>query len=153
MSDRGDGAAGYVAPMPLPSRNAPCPCHSGRKAKACCEPLLAGAPAPTPEALMRSRYAAYACGHVAHLQRTTAPHSPHRRPDAAAWREELLAFCEGTGFDGLEVRAASEDGDRGEVTFFATLSRGGADLSFGERSRFLRLGGRWLYVDGDPVGR
>ncbi|MCA9488298.1 MAG: SEC-C domain-containing protein [Myxococcales bacterium] len=139
--------------MPLPSRNAPCPCHSGRKAKACCEPILAGAPAPTPEALMRSRYSAYACSHLAHLVRTTAPNSPHRREDSERWREELLLFCETTSFDGLEIRAATQDGDRGEVTFFATLRREGKDASFGERSRFVRHDGRWTYVDGDPVER
>ncbi|MFN7145721.1 MAG: SEC-C metal-binding domain-containing protein, partial [Myxococcota bacterium] len=42
--------------MPRPSANAPCPCGSGRKAKGCCLPILEGAAAPTPEALMRSRY-------------------------------------------------------------------------------------------------
>lgn len=139
--------------MPLPARNAPCPCHSGRKAKACCEPILAGAPAPGPEALMRSRYAAYACRHLAHLVRTTAPDSPHRIADPERWRAELLAFCEATSFDGLEIRSSSEEGDRGEVTFFATLSRDGRDVSFGERSRFVRHEGRWTYVDGDPVAR
>ncbi len=140
--------------MSLPSRNAPCPCGSGRKAKTCCGPVLEGAPAAGPEALMRSRYTAYACGHLRHLVATTAPESPHFGADEVRWREELRAFCEGVSFDGLEVRAASQDGDRGEVTFFATLRRraDGVDVSFGERSRFVRRGGRWLYVDGDPVG-
>ena len=100
---------------------------------------------------MRSRYTAYATGAVDHVMATTAPESPHRRPDPASWRAELLAFCDGVSFDGLEVRAASEDGDRGEVAFFARLSAGDRDVSFGERSRFVRRAGRWLYVDGDRV--
>src|SRR5437867_3549203 len=37
-----------------------CPCHSGKKYSECCEPYHQGLPAPTPLALMRSRYAAYA---------------------------------------------------------------------------------------------
>jgi SEC-C motif-containing protein len=102
---------------------------------------------------MRSRYTAYACGHLRHLIASTAPESPHHRADPARWREELRGFCDGVRFDGLEVRHTAEEGDRGEVTFFARLTRreDAADVSFGERSRFVRRGGRWLYVDGDRV--
>ncbi|HRZ89595.1 MAG TPA: SEC-C metal-binding domain-containing protein, partial [Spirochaetia bacterium] len=40
-----------------------CPCGSGREYSACCGPVIAGAvPAPTAEALMRSRYTAYVKG-------------------------------------------------------------------------------------------
>ena len=49
----------------MPSRSAPrdCPCHSGLRYAACCGPLHEGArEADTPEALMRSRYAAFARG-------------------------------------------------------------------------------------------
>lgn len=133
------------------SRNAPCPCGSGRKAKGCCAPILEGRPAPTAEALMRSRYTAYATGAVGHVMATTAPESPHRGADPAAWREELAAYCAAVSFDGLEVRGATEDGDRGTVTFFARLSAGGRDLSFGERSRFVRRADRWWYVDGERL--
>jgi SEC-C motif-containing protein len=133
------------------SRNAPCPCGSGRKAKGCCAPVLEGRPAVTAEALMRSRYVAYATGAVGHVMATTAPESPHRAEDAAAWREELATYCAAVTFEGLEVRDASEDGDRGTVTFFARLRAGERDLSFGERSRFVRRGGRWWYVDGDRL--
>ncbi len=36
-----------------------CPCGSERAYAACCGPWHAGAPAPTAEALMRSRYTAF----------------------------------------------------------------------------------------------
>jgi SEC-C motif-containing protein len=134
-----------------PSRNAPCPCGSGRKAKACCGPALDGRPAPTAEALMRSRYTAYAVGAVAHVMATTAPESPHRGADPAAWRDELRAYCAAVTFEGLQVREAREEGDRATVTFSARLRAGDRDLSFGERSRFVRRDGRWLYVDGDRL--
>lgn len=137
--------------MPRPSANAPCPCGSARKAKACCLPVLEGAPAATPEALMRSRYTAYASGDVSHLIRTTDPIGPHHQPDARAWAEELRRYCAAVRFTGLQVRAASEDGDTGAVTFFAHLSHGGQDLSFGEASRFRRVDGRWLYLDGERI--
>ena len=40
----------------------PCPCGSGTAYGACCGPLHDGAPAATAEALMRSRYTAFAVG-------------------------------------------------------------------------------------------
>lgn len=135
------------------SANAPCPCGSGRKAKGCCLPILEGAPAPTPEALMRSRYTAYATGAVTHLMRTTHPESPHFRPDGRAWAEELRRYCEVVTFEGLTVHSAISEGDTGRVRFFARLSARGRDQSFGEDSRFLRVGGRWSYVDGERIER
>lgn len=133
------------------SANAPCRCDSGRKAKGCCLPALAGTPALTPEALMRSRYTAYAVGNIAYVMRTTDPAGPKANPDAQTWAAEVRQFSENVSFDGLEVRAASASGDTGEVTFFATLAHAGTDVSFGERSRFVRRDGQWLYVDGDRL--
>lgn len=131
--------------------NAPCPCGSGRKAKGCCLPVLEGAPAATPEALMRSRYTAYASGDVSHLMRTTDPSGPHHQPDARAWAAELRGYCAAVTFVGLEVRDAWEQGADGGVTFFARLRHGTVDLSFGERSQFSRSSGAWPYVDGERL--
>ncbi|MDP1703376.1 MAG: YchJ family metal-binding protein, partial [Sulfurimicrobium sp.] len=50
-----------------------CPCGSGRDLGDCCGPIVAGAPAPTPEALMRSRYTAFVLGKLEHIDRTHAP--------------------------------------------------------------------------------
>lgn len=134
------------------SMNAPCPCGSGRKAKGCCGPVLDGAAAGTPEALMRSRYTAYATGAVAHLQRTTADDSPHRVQDARAWTDALRGYCDAVRFTGLEVRGASVDGDAGRVQFVAHLTHDGVPRVIAEDSRFVRVDGRWLYVDGTPLG-
>src|SRR5437660_12530755 len=51
----------------------PCPCGSGKDYDACCGPLIAGAPAPTAEALMRSRYTAYVRGAVDHILASYTP--------------------------------------------------------------------------------
>lgn len=131
-----------------PAVNAPCPCGSGRKYKRCCGPLHAGAPAGSPEALMRSRYCAYAIGAVDYILATTHPEGPHFEADARAWASEVAEFCEHTRFEGLEVRSSDEQGDRGEVTFLARLRQGGRDVSFVERSTFVREQGRWLYHSG-----
>ena len=129
-------------------RNAPCPCGSGLRGKGCCGPILDGTPAPTPEALMRSRYSAYATGAVSHLLATTAPEGPHFRADTRAWRAELEAYCAAVRFVGLTVHEASEDGDTGRVRFTARYVHGGAEQVIAEHSRFVRRDGRWLYLDG-----
>jgi SEC-C motif-containing protein len=135
--------------MPSPSVNAPCPCGSGNKYKRCCRPLHAGAPAATPEALMRSRYCAYAIGEVDYVLATTHPEGPQFRGDTGEWADDVRRFCASTRFEGLEVRSSRADGDRGEVVFFARLTQAGRDVSFVEHSVFVRENGRWLYYSGD----
>jgi SEC-C motif-containing protein len=133
--------------MAARSPDAACPCGSGRKFKRCCLRLHRGATAATPEALMRSRYAAYAAGDVDYIIATTDPQGPQFEHDRAAWARSIAAFCEATRFEQLEIRASSPVVDEhGEVEFFARLSRGGEDVSFVERSVFVRRDGRWLYV-------
>lgn len=127
-----------------------CRCHSGKTERRCCGPLHAGRPAPSPLALMRSRYAAYASGNVDYIVRTTHPDSPHADPDHAAWRDALRAFCTATRFEGLSILdAPPAEGDRGTVTFRAALRQGDVDASFEERSRFVRVDGRWMYLNGE----
>ncbi|BBD09151.1 SEC-C motif domain-containing protein [Desulfovibrio ferrophilus] len=52
-----------------------CPCGSGKEYTACCEPIINGTPAPTAEALMRSRYSAYVVGNIDYIQTSLAPRS------------------------------------------------------------------------------
>ena len=58
----------------------PCPCDSGQTYVQCCGPwhqgLGLGVFAPTPEALMRSRYSAFALGLVDYLTATWHPSTP-----------------------------------------------------------------------------
>ncbi|MFO7562024.1 MAG: YchJ family metal-binding protein [Enhygromyxa sp.] len=130
------------------SPTAPCPCGSGRTYKRCCRRFHQGQPALTPEALMRSRYSAYAVGAVDYLIATTDPAGPQFRPDRAAWADEIALFCQRTRFEKLTIQQASGDNDHGEVRFFARLSRDGEDVSFTEHSRFTRVEDRWLYHSG-----
>ncbi len=130
------------------SGNAPCPCGSGTKLKRCCRLLHLGGPATSPEALMRSRYCAYALGEIDYLLATTHPEGPQFRRDTHEWRVDLARFCSTTRFEGLEIQASREHDDRGEVSFLARLSREGRDVSFVEHSVFVREAGRWLYFSG-----
>lgn len=136
--------------MPRVSLNAPCPCHSGKKGKGCCAPYLSGTPAPTAETLMRSRFTAYAIGDAGYIIATTHPASPHAEPERATWAEGIREFSAQVKFLGLEVELTETSGDTAVVQFLAKLDRAGVDASFRERSLFQRVGGRWLYREGQP---
>jgi len=125
-----------------------CPCGSGKPFAFCCEPALSGRkPAATAEALMRSRYTAFALGAVDYLIRTTA--SRKRAPQDA----ELLAEqTQATIWTGLEIMAteAGKAGDQtGIVEFKASFDSPEGSAILHERSNFEREEGRWVYTDGD----
>src|SRR3546814_13039588 len=56
--------------MSKPARPGGCPCGSKYSYAQCCKPLHEGAPAVDAEALMRSRYSAYALSMVSYLLRS-----------------------------------------------------------------------------------
>jgi len=126
-----------------------CPCQSGVAFEICCGPLLAGAQARTAQALMRSRYTAYAQGDVAHLRRTLAPE--HR---AAFDPIEIAASMAQTQWIGLQVLDTVDGGaaDQTGIVEFAAryLLRDGQVRVMQERSRFRRdaEAGGWVYIDG-----
>ncbi|WNM24605.1 YchJ family protein [Demequina capsici] len=120
-----------------------CPCGSGRSFADCCRPFVRGElEPPTAEALMRSRYTAYARRDEDYLFRTWHESS---RPltldvDAVDWRGLNVIGTTGGGPDDVE----------GTVTFVAHHSTGAISTgSMRETSRFVKQDGRWLYVDGD----
>ncbi|MBX2796472.1 MAG: hypothetical protein KTR31_02350 [Myxococcales bacterium] len=101
---------------------------------------------------MRSRYTAYATGAADYIVHTTTPGGPQWMEDREAWLEQIRTFAATTRFEGLRiVEAPTVEGDEGFVTFEARLSRQGRDVSFVERSRFVRLDGRWTYHSGEPA--
>jgi SEC-C motif domain protein len=119
---------------------AACPCGSGARYESCCGRWHAGAPAPGAEALMRSRYSAYALRLAPYLLQTWHPST---RPAA-------LDLDAGVRWLGLDVRRAAQDGERAVVEFVARSKAGGGPAQrLHETSRFVREGGRWYYVDGD----
>jgi SEC-C motif-containing protein len=121
-----------------------CPCGSGASYGACCGPLHRGAIATTAEALMRSRYSAYALGETDHLWRTWHPRTRPDRVtahDAWAWRGLEVHATTGGGRD-------SPDDTEGTVTFTARYDGPDGPEVLRERSRFVRRGGRWVYLDG-----
>lgn len=126
------------------SANAPCPCHSGKKYKQCCAPYHKGIFPSTALLLMRTRYSAYALGLADYLMKTTHPDNPDFAPDTAEWTEGILEFCRTTRFLGLKITDFIDGESEAFVTFEAILDHG----SIKEKSRFLKVGGQWLYESG-----
>lgn len=139
----------HASPVRL-SANAPCPCGRDAKLKHCCGRIHEGRP-PSPPELVRARYTAFVLGKVRFIIDTTHPSAPHRQEDRAAWRAELQDYCRRVTFEGLRLHEHAIDEERGEahVTFAVEMQLDGREAGFTERSRFLRDGTRWRYVDGE----
>lgn len=122
-----------------------CPCGSGRALDDCCGPYIDGAtPAPTAEALMRSRYAAFALGRADYLRATWHPDT---RPSRVRLDPEQRWI-------GLSIKA-TQDGQAGDihgvVEFVARFKVAGRGYRLHERSRFECIDGRWYYRDGEHL--
>jgi SEC-C motif domain protein len=138
----------------MPVRVRDCPCFSGLRYAACCAPRHDGTrPAETPEALMRSRYAAFALGLARYLVDTLSSEHPDRAEGDEALVSALSSARGKQRFLGLRIVFASEDADRGEVLFVARIFSGGVDRSFAELSEFVREDGAWRYAGGLLVDR
>ena len=119
-----------------------CPCRKKSETATyaqCCAPYHLGARIPeTAEALMRSRYSAFALENSAYL--------------SATWhlstRPTRIGFNPSQVWLMLKVHEAQENGDKATVEFTARSRIGGASHVLHEVSRFIRENGRWYYVDG-----
>jgi len=126
-----------------------CPCGSDRALDACCGPIIDGAPAPSPEAMMRSRYSAYVLGDTAHLENSLAPEA--RRDFDMAATENWAKSVEWQGLSILSTSGGTDRDEFGRVEFSARFRQDGADHTHHEDSRFRRQDGTWLYVDGHVI--
>ncbi|OFB38139.1 hypothetical protein BA059_15035 [Mycolicibacterium sp. (ex Dasyatis americana)] len=120
-----------------------CPCGTGRAYGQCCGPLHSGARrAPTAVALMRSRFSAFAVGDPGYL--LTSWH-PDTRPaeltldETIAWRRLQI----------VDTESGGEEDAEGVVEFRAQYVHHGSRHILYERSRFERVNGQWLYLDGE----
>jgi SEC-C motif domain protein len=135
-------------------RDLACPCRAHQATPEryvdCCghwhDGLSRGEHAPTPEAMMRSRYSAYALaqgrgvappGMVQYLMQTW-------HPSTAPGELELGPMH----WSGLEILHQQVRGDAGVVEFVAHHKLNGRAAKLHEVSRFVREGVAWLYVDG-----
>jgi SEC-C motif-containing protein len=116
-----------------------CPCGLGDNYDACCGRLHRGAAAPTAEQLMRSRYSAFAVGDAEYLLRSwhssTRPRTLRLDPEQRWTRLAVLEIDGGGLFD-----------NAGTVRFRAMYVDGGQRGVLAETSRFVKEGGRWVYL-------
>lgn len=135
-----------------------CPCGTSLPYANCCgkyhgDPNGTGHAKSFPEnalLLMRSRYAAYALGLTDYIISTTHPQNPHYMENKALWKKQILAFTEGTLFEGLDILEFIDGQVEAFVTFTAHLHQKGPqkqNVSFTEKSSFVKENGKWLYRD------
>lgn len=127
-----------------------CPCGKGDSIDTCCGPYIEGKELPpTAEALMRSRYTAFATGNVDYILST---HDPERRGDvdekgAADWAKN----SEWLGFELVSSENGGPNDNAGVVEFVARYKVKGVTIAHRERSVFRKAGDRWVFVDGQMV--
>jgi SEC-C motif-containing protein len=125
--------------MILQTENRNCPCGSGKSYSECCQPLHQGEAASTPEALMRSRYAAFVLKLPDYLRATWHESS----------RPETLSLEDSPDWTSLQILDTNQSGDRGTVLFRAVCRLGKGWGFLEENSDFVREQGRWYYLRGD----
>ncbi len=119
-----------------------CPCGTGLTYGQCCHRYHAGNHhAPTAEALMRSRFTAFAAGETDYLLDTW---DPATRP-AELTLDDRLEFYR---LEILETEGGGPFDATGRVKFQA-FYRGLADGVQEEDSTFRKVDGRWVYSLGD----
>ena len=118
-----------------------CPCESGKPYSTCCQPYHQGLAAPTAQALMRSRYTAFALGLENYLLATWHPNT---RPTALN-----LADDPPTKWLGLQVKhSANTEPTKATVEFVARYKIAGKAYRLHELSQFIHLENRWYYLTG-----
>jgi SEC-C motif domain protein len=120
-----------------------CLCGSGIDYEQCCGPFHSDEKIPvTAEALMRSRYTAYALHNAAYLQATW---DVAKRPEKIDFSREKIDWLR------LEITDTKKGGikdNKGVVSFKAFYRQEGEEYVMNEISRFTKINGRWFYLDG-----
>eukprot|EP01029_Cantina_marsupialis_P005913 TRINITY_DN164121_c0_g1_i2.p2 TRINITY_DN164121_c0_g1~~TRINITY_DN164121_c0_g1_i2.p2 ORF type:complete len:138 (-),score=20.61 TRINITY_DN164121_c0_g1_i2:669-1082(-) len=133
------------------SGNAFCPCGSQKKFKKCCRVFHYGQSPTNALELMKSRYSAYAANDSSYIINTTHRDNKDYTSDFDKWKDSIHEFFDHTEFKKLEVLDFIDGEDEAYVTFKATLFQGAIDISFTEKSRFLKANNIWLYHSGEFI--
>ena len=133
------------------SPNDLCPCGSMKKYKKCCKLFHDGLSPSNALELMKSRYSAFAVQKSEYIISTTHNLNSDFTNDLKSWSNDIMHFSKNTMFEKLEILDFIEDEIESFVTFKATIFQDKKDISFIEKSRFLKSGNKWLYVDGEFI--
>lgn len=120
-----------------------CPCCSGKTYEECCKPYHSGEKyAPTAEALMRSRFSAFAIPNGDYLMETTLPSKRkyHSKKDLQEWGQintwTKLEIVNKSAVNKVEFKA-----------FY--IDENGDPQIHHELSTFKMIRNRWFYVSGE----
>ena len=94
---------------------------------------------------MRSRYSAFTLRLSEYIMDTTHPNNPDYADNNEVWNKHILEFSQNTRFLGLKISEFIDGESEAFVTFEAKLDNG----ILKEKSCFLKVAGKWLYVDGE----
>lgn len=123
-----------------------CPCQSSFIYEDCCGRYhKSGSHAPTAEALMRSRYSAYAMGNAQYLFRTWHTST---RPTLQSLKKSGPQTL--IGLKIISTKAGGTDDTKGMVEFISSRyspSLMGEIEQHAEKSLFARVKGNWVYID------
>ena len=134
------------------SPNDICPCGSLKKYKKCCKPFHDKITFPkTALELMKSRFSAFAVLIADYIICTTHENNSDYISDLKLWNQDIMNFSKNTRFERLEILDFIEGEVESFVTFKATLFQDNTDISFIEKSRFLKVEDKWLYIDGQFI--
>ncbi len=123
-----------------------CPCSSERTFALCCEPILAGTPAASPEALVRARYTAFVKKDFDFIERT---HAPEVRDDFN--RAEAARLADEVEWDYLRIHSAKDYGTLGEVEYVVSFRKEQKPIKGATTSKFRKENGEWFYVSSKPA--
>lgn len=140
----------FIDPTPMEITMNDCPCASGKPFDDCCGPVIAGErPAETAEALMRSRYSAFARGETDWLEESLHPdqRGEHDAEGARQWAQK----SQWTGLRIVDTSGGGPEDREGTVEFVAAYRYKEQPQEHHEIGSFVREQGRWYYVDGKLV--
>ncbi len=125
-----------------------CPCGSGESYEVCCAPFHKGEQFPaTAEQLMRSRYCAYVVGEIDYIHTTL--HPDHRSDHDLAAAKKWSRDSDWLGLEVITTESGGVEDQTGVVEFKANYRDRGGIRQAHEVSRFERVDGHWVYVDGE----
>lgn len=120
-----------------------CLCGSGLDYNNCCGAFHSGEQSPvTAEALMRSRFTAYALRNSDYLLSTW---DSSKRPATIDFSKET---AEWQSLSIVSTKKGGRNDSKGVVEFKAFYRQDDNDYFMHEISRFIKSGSRWLYLDG-----
>jgi len=97
---------------------------------------------------MKSRYSAFVANNSKYIIKTTHKENKEYTPDTKYWEDSIKEFCKNCEFKKLEIIEFIEQEIEAFVTFKASIFCHNKDNTFKEKSKFLKVDGKWLYHSG-----